>query len=251
MSADAFAIARERFEARDYHGTIVLLRTLAREGGLYADALNLLGLALAMVDQPEEAIEAFDRALALNPSYVEAHVNRGVLLGDLGRADEARSAFARAAALGRPDASGFPAMVANRLANSHAALAEEYRAAGALDDAVAQYRVAVRLRPGFADLQLALGRALLDRGDHAEAADALDAALAVRPDWLDAMLLRGLAAYLQGRLEAAGEIWERAAQLHPEEARLGPYRAMLALRLPQPVAGEAGAGAASVEPPTA
>jgi hypothetical protein len=44
------------------------------------------------------------------------------------------------------------------------------------------------------------------------------------------MLLRGLAAYLQGNLDAAGRIWDDASARHPEEPRLEIYRSMLARR---------------------
>ena len=229
-SADLVARARERFAVRDYHGAVLLLREAAVEGLAYADAFNLLGLSLALIGRQADALAAFDRALELNPRYVECHLNRAVLLNDLGRVGEARVAFETAERLGRPDESGFPAIVANRLANAHAGLGHEYRAAGALDEAIAQYRRALELRPGFADIRLALARALVERGRYAEAADAADLALRARPEWLDAMLLRGLSAYLQGDLDEADVVWGRAAERHPEEPRVEIYRAMLARR---------------------
>lgn len=230
QSTDAFSLARERFATRDYHGVIFLLTEAEREGTPYADALNLLGLSLAMVGRREEALAAFERALHRNPQYIEALLNRAIVLNELGRTEEARTAFAEAEALGRPDATGFPAIVANRLANSHAALGDEYRAAGALGEAVAQYRRALELRPAFADIRLALGRALLDERDFAGAIAELDAALRLREGWLDALLLRGLASYLAGDLAGASDVWTSASERHPEEPRLEIYRAMLARR---------------------
>ena len=227
---DVVARARERFAVRDYHGAVLLLREAVVEGMAYADAFNLLGLSLALVGRQAEALEAFDQALELNARYVEAHLNRAVLLTDLGRVEEARLAFGEAERLGGPDESGFPAMVANRLANAHAALAQEYRAAGALDEAITQYERALTLRPGFADIRLALARALLERGRTADAAAALDDVLRIRPDWLDAMLLRGLSAYLLGDLDAADAVWTRASERHPEEPRVEISRSMLARR---------------------
>jgi Tfp pilus assembly protein PilF len=144
--------------------------------------------------------------------------------------EEARAEFAEAERLGGPDESGFPAMVANRLANAHASLAQEYRAAGALDEAIAQYRRALALRPNFSDIRLKLARTLLEHGDYHEAGGTLEQALRDRPDWLDAMLLRGLAYYLQGNLTEAGRTWDRASERHPEEPRLEIYRSMLARR---------------------
>jgi tetratricopeptide (TPR) repeat protein len=227
---DLVARARERFVVRDYHGAVLLLREAVVEGLAYADAFNLLGLSLALIGRQADAVDAFDRALELNPRYVEAHLNRAVVLTDMGRVEEASFGFAEAERWGGPDESGFPAMVANRLANAHAGLGHEYRAAGGLDEAIAQYERALTLRPGFADIRLSLARALLERGRTAEAADALDQVLRARPEWLDAMLLRGLTAYLQGDLEGADTVWARASERHPEEPRVEIYRSMLARR---------------------
>jgi tetratricopeptide (TPR) repeat protein len=229
-ATDLVARARDRYAVRDYHGSTLLLREAVVEGLAYADAHNLLGLCLALIGRPEEALVSFDAALALNPRYVEAHLNRAVLLNDMGRSDEARTAFETAEQLGKADETGFPVMVANRLANAHASLASEYRAAGALDEAIAQFERALELRPGYADVRLAMARALTERGRHAEASRELDEVLRGRPEWLDAMLLRGLTAYLQGDLATADVVWTSAAERHPEEPRVEIYRSMLARR---------------------
>jgi tetratricopeptide (TPR) repeat protein len=229
-AADLVARARDRYAVRDYHGSTLLLREAVVEGLAYADAHNLLGLCLALIGRQDEALASFDAALALNPRYVEAHLNRAVLLNDIGRSDEARAAFEMAEQLGKADDTGFPVMVANRLANAHAALAADYRAAGALDEAIVQFERALELRPGYADVRLALARALTERGRHAEASRELDEVLRGRPEWLDAMLLRGLTAYLQGDLATADVVWTSAAERHPEEPRVEIYRSMLARR---------------------
>jgi Tfp pilus assembly protein PilF len=230
VGADSIALARERFALRDYHGTVLLLREAVANGHDFPDARHLLGLALSLLDRPDEALAEFDAALARNPRYLEAHVNRAVLLAGLGREVEAQAAFEVAGELGRADASGYPAAVGNRLANAHVALGHEYRQAGALEEAEAQYRRALSLRPSFPDVRIALARALLERGAHADAASELDAVLDIRPNFLDAVLLRGLAAYLLGDLDGARRTWERAGTLAPDDPRVETYRAMLARR---------------------
>jgi tetratricopeptide (TPR) repeat protein len=209
---------------------VLVLTSADQLGALYPDALNLLGLALAMIGRSDDALRSFDRALAGNPRYIEAHLNRAVVLQQVGDAEGAQEAFWKAEELGQPDSSGFPAVVANRLANSHATLGDEYRAAGALEPAVGQYRAALAIRPGFADIQYKLGRALLELGDHAAASEALAVALELRPGWLDGMLLRGMAMYLQGDFDGAARLWDDAAVRHPDESRLEVYRSMLARR---------------------
>jgi len=222
--------ARERFALRDYHGAVLLLEEAITSGCTYADAFNLLGLSLALIDRPEDALAAFDRAVAQNPRYVEAHLNRAVLLNGLGRTPEAEASFALAEEFGRPDATGYPALIGNRLANAHSTLGDEYRNAGAIDEAIAQYRRALELRPTYLDIRIALSRALLDAQRLTAAAEELDRVLAAQPDQLEALLLRGLAAYFAGALNTAEAVWDRASASYPDDRRLAVYRSMLARR---------------------
>jgi len=230
-ASELISVARERFAARDYRGAALLLASAVESGTAYADAHHLLGLCYALIESRDQALQSFDEAIRLNPRYVEAHLNRAIVLSDLGRATEAEEALATAQDLGRPDATGFPAMVANRLANMHADLGRAYKEAGAYRAAATQFRSGLAIRPSFADLRLDLARTLLEGGEPQDAARELDEILLGRPDWLDAMLLRGLAAYLGGDLDQAKSVWERASERHPEEPRLETYRSMLARRL--------------------
>ena len=229
--SDLLAVARERFDARDYRGAALLLSSAIESGQGYADAHHLLGLCYAMTEWRDEALAAFDAAIRLNPRYVEAHLNRSIVLSDLGRSQEAEAALSKAHELGRPDATGFPAVIANRLANMHAELGRAYREAGAAEKAIEQFRGALTLRPAFADLRLDLARTLLEVGSHDMAIEELEIILKSSPEWLEAMLLRGLAAYLGGDYSGAKTVWEDASERHPEDPRLETYRSMLARKL--------------------
>ena len=229
--SDLLTVARERYAARDYRSAAVLLASAISSGRGYADAHHMLGLCYAMTEQREEALKSFDEAIRLNPRYVEAHLNRSIVLSDLGRAAEAQEALAQAQNFGRADDTGYPAVVANRLANMHAELGRAYEEAGAHTEAITQFRTALGLRPNFADVRLELARALLETGAIAEATKELDDIMSARPNWLDAMLLRGLAAYLAGDLERAASVWDSARARHPDDTRLETYRSMLARRM--------------------
>lgn len=224
-------MARERFEARDYRGAALLLSSAIESGQGYADAHHMLGLCYAMTEWRDEALAAFDAAIKLNPRYVEAHLNRSIVLSDLGRAEEAAAALSEAHELGRADNTGFPSVIANRLANMHAELGRAYREAGAPEKAVAQFRDALGMRPAFADLRLELARTLMEVGSFADAISEIETILQARPEWVEAMLLRGLAAYLAGDYSGAKAVWEDASERHPDEPRLETYRSMLARKL--------------------
>lgn len=75
-SPDLLSLAKARFAVRDYHGAALLLTSLTQERPAFADAFNLLGLSLALVDCAPDALVAFDQALRVNPRYVEAYLNR-------------------------------------------------------------------------------------------------------------------------------------------------------------------------------
>jgi tetratricopeptide (TPR) repeat protein len=54
---------------------------------------NVVGMGLALQDRWPEAIEAFQKAVKLQPSFVQAHNNLGFALATLGRSTEAIKAF--------------------------------------------------------------------------------------------------------------------------------------------------------------
>ncbi|MBA2626559.1 MAG: tetratricopeptide repeat protein, partial [Gemmatimonadales bacterium] len=156
------ARARERFALQDYYGAVHLLEEVLSQGHAFADVHHLLGVSLSLLTQPERALAEFDRALALNPRYIEALIHRGLVLNELGRSDEAQETFNRAAAVDAGTIAGFPAPVAAQLANRHAELAQAYAEVGALTNAIEQYERALELGPTFHDLRYRMARLLLE-----------------------------------------------------------------------------------------
>ncbi len=223
--------AREHFAIQDYYGAVHLLEELLGSGRSFADAHHLLGLSYALLGQKERALAAFEAALALNPRYIEANIHRGVLLNELGRPEEAEEAFRAAAAHGDVRVSGFTRPVAASLANQHAELGEAYAEAGALTEAIDEFRRAVTLGPGFHDLRYRLARLLLEAGRPLEAREELERIVAEQADFLDAQASLGLAHYLAGDAAAARDVWARCQARRPDNARVDAYLAM-AQRLP-------------------
>ncbi len=218
--------ANERFAVQDYYGAVHLLDEILESGRRFADVYHLRGLSLSLLGQPEKALEDFDRALSVNPRYIDALVHRGVVLVELGRSGEADASFQRAAALGQPGPSGFSNPVASRLANLHAAVGDAYAEAGALVDAIREYQRAVGLGPHFHDLRYRLARLLLEAARPLEAREELERIVAVQPKFVDAQAALGLAHYLSGDATGAQEIWARCLMQRPENARIGAYLAM-------------------------
>jgi tetratricopeptide (TPR) repeat protein len=220
--------ARERFQLQDYYGAIHLLEEVIEGGRAFADAHHLLGLSYSLVGQQEQALTQLDRALALNPHYVEALVHRALVLNELGRDAEADAAFRRAAQLGGEPRQGFPAHVAAKLANQHASLGDAYLEAGGLAAAIDEYQAALALGPAFHDLRYKLGRMLLEAGRALDAREHFEIIVRARPTYLDAAAMLGLACYLAGDGLSAKAVWEECRERRPEDPRVEAYLAMLA-----------------------
>ncbi|HEX9894351.1 MAG TPA: tetratricopeptide repeat protein [Gemmatimonadales bacterium] len=219
--------ARERFANQDYYGAGHLLEEIIGSGRAFADVHHLLGLCRSLLGQHERAIEEFDRALALNPRYIEAHIHRGIALSELGRTEAADAAFRQAAENDQPTETGFSRHVAAQLANQHAGLGEAYAEAGALSEAVTQYARAVELGPDFHDVRYRLARLLLERGNALEARVHLEQIVAANPEFVDARAALGLAHYMGGDPQAARLEWRAVLERRPGHARATAYLSML------------------------
>src|SRR5207237_1597713 len=127
-------------------------------GRAFADAHHLLGVSYSLAGQPDKALEQLDRALALNPNYIEALIHRALVLNELGREEEANAVLRRARQVGAERRAGFHGHIAAKLANQHAALGEAYLEAGGVNEANAQYEAALGRGPAVPALRPKMGR---------------------------------------------------------------------------------------------
>src|SRR2546421_2606112 len=134
--------ANERFQLQDYYGAIHLLEEVVATGRAFADAHHLLGVSYSLAGQPDKALEQLDRALALNPNYIEALIHRALVLNELGREEEANAVLRQARQVGAERRAGFHGHIAAKLANQHAALGEAYPQAGGVKQGLAPDREA-------------------------------------------------------------------------------------------------------------
>jgi Tfp pilus assembly protein PilF len=169
---------------------------------LFAESQRLLGQGRA-----QEALAGLDRALALAPSHVPAHLCRGLALNAVRRLEDACGAFERALVI-QPDC--VPAHV-----NRAATLQQLGRSREALD---ASDR-AIALQPGFAPAHCNRGLALNDLERPLEALDSYDRALAIDPDFAAAHGNRGKALQALNRPEEALAAYHRVTSLQPDAAQ--------------------------------
>jgi len=96
-----------------------------------------MGIVLQEQGKLEEAIEAYNKALAINPNYANAYNNMGAILQDQGKLEEAIEAYNKALAI-KPDY----AEAYNNMGN---ALKEQ----GKLEEAIEAYNRALSIKPDY------------------------------------------------------------------------------------------------------
>ncbi len=118
-----------------------------------------VGLAQARMFQDHylEALEALERAIALDPNYAEAHYLMGNCWNELNRYAEARRAYEKAISLA-PERDDF-----------HFSFASALETTGEEEAAWREFEKVVSLNPNSADGHYRLGRLLSGRGDTSRA----------------------------------------------------------------------------------
>ncbi|HVM32658.1 MAG TPA: tetratricopeptide repeat protein [bacterium] len=161
-----------------------------------------LGTIRLQQGQPTAALEAFDRALGLDPSFFPAQTSRAQALEKLGRLEEALAGYEGALAV-KPEAWLF----FNR--------GNVLRDLGRLEQAVESYGEALRVNPGQAEALANQGALYLRARQPLRALENFNRAVDLRPGDPDALNNRGNALRALGRPGEALADYDRALALRP------------------------------------
>jgi tetratricopeptide (TPR) repeat protein len=172
----------------------------------FIEALNNRGVVLEAMNRLEEALASYDRVLALNPDLITVIRNRGNVMRALDRTDEALANYDRALALDPDDADACNGRgnVLKKLHRSH--------------EAEEMFRRAILLNPDHAQAHCNLGNVLLDLGKPDQAEAILRRAIALDPDFAIALHNLGTALIGLDRSDEAVAVIERAVALKPDFA---------------------------------
>jgi tetratricopeptide (TPR) repeat protein len=172
----------------------------------YAEAYSNRGMALQELKRFDAAVASYDKAIAINRNYAEAHSNRANALYALGQWEAALAGYDKAIAI-KPD-------YAEAYYNRGVAL----QALKRWDAALANYDKAIAIAPRYAQAYSNRGIVLQELKQTAAAIASYDTAIALKPDYADAYCNRGVALHAMKQWDAAAASYERAVSLKPDYA---------------------------------
>ena len=211
---------------------------LLEQGHDTPQSWNSLGLLYEQEGKLDQAREAYEKALRLNPDYADSHNNLGAMhlkAGEIGKAIDSYRTAARLAP--------WSADVQNNLGHAlvekgrHAEAVRAYQRAHEIDsqapqpllnlgnaylqmkrfpEAISAYGRVLQMQPDSADVHHNLGFAYLESGRLDDALASFEKALALQPQYASAHNNKGTVFLRTGRFEEAGRAFEGAIQADSE-----------------------------------
>ncbi len=220
------------WERDDFEAALKTFLGVLKDFPRFADVRNKAGLCEAMLGRPEKALLHFEAALDENPLYAEAHLNRGIVLNELGRHEQAHEAFDQAGQIDTRDSRSFPSDVGNHIAVTHAQLGDLYLTVNCAEEAATHYEAAINVRPHFMDIRTKFAESLINAGALDKAKTELRIILESRPGFVGARIRLGVVLQRTGDPEGAIREWKRCAVDDPEDMRPRAYLALAGVTFP-------------------
>ncbi|NDV63163.1 tetratricopeptide repeat protein [Puniceicoccales bacterium CK1056] len=214
-----YSLAKEAMEEEDWDIAASLLALLLEGSEPEAAFANDLGYVEMRRGRPEQALEALEKSIYLDPDYERAYFNRGMALSKLDRNSEAIEAYQKAVQLND--------FYYEAWYNLGLLLYKENN----LKAAKASFlQITERTRSSrFNRAYYQLGLIAADKGDDSEAVRYYNESLLLNPSHIPSYINKATALLRLGQAEKAEDLLRKAAALEPDNARIH-YNLGLVLR---------------------
>ena len=186
------------------------------------DHYSRLGVNYLNNGQHNYAIDAFKKAVKLNPSSVEAHFNLGRAFKKKGMEVQAKSEFSISHRLNPNKFNEYVKKYKEKIGEdltgtqNYSELGSAYAEKGMIDDAINAYKKSIEIEPDNARAHYSLGTLYSMKGKYDDAADEFWVAVEIDPDMSEAHYNLGLSYYRQGMFDKAITEYQATLKLLPE-----------------------------------
>ena len=220
-------LGREHYQAGNHADAKPHLEQVLAAHDDFADVHMMMGVIEFEEGNVESARDRFEKALQINPFYTEAALNLSVCLNEIGEYARAREVYDNARSgqstggLDRLDA-----YARGKIANLHREVGDAYAAVHMVEEAMKEYRKALRVSPTFPDIRVRLANMLRDGGKTDEALDEYQGVVGASPTYVPGYLNYGIALWQAGRVGEARAQWKKALELDPDNRTCAVYLRM-------------------------
>jgi Tfp pilus assembly protein PilF len=226
------------FRAADYPNSVANLMAAIEISPSYPDLHIALARAFSRIGDQARRGLAIDRALEINPKYIDGQFEHGLYLYENGHRDQGLAEMSHAvecdSALSREsfrigleqDAAGNYEKAASAFSGAgaedadagdiHLRLAANYQRERMFSEAAMEYELAVQLLPAYPDLYFRFGQVLLELDREAEAIACFREATRLNPRYVQAHVHLGIALIRTRQNDLAKTEFQRALELDPQ-----------------------------------
>lgn len=213
---DLLETAKDHFSNAQYALAEPILEQLARLPEPSAEVFHMLGTIYFDRGKFNKAIKTYRRALQADPNYTDAAVGLSIILNDLGRYEEGKQVFKDAQAALKQQSATVETFASEKLAMKHDELGELYFQTKKFNEALEQYRAALRLAPRRNDIRMKIVDCYLKMQQEETALKELRTVIMDQPAFTHARLKLGLLLYQKRRVAEAVDQWEAVLRRDPD-----------------------------------
>lgn len=220
-----YKLGKAFFLKNKYDVALQHLEAFEQNNKNYADVYNMLGVIYHLGGRIKDAIRSFERALKINPGYMEAATNLAITYNDIGQYEKAKNALnkAKGSSHSKTIKEMEDKLIKSKLSNLHAQIADLYVEIGNYDNAIEEYQKALRLQPTFVDIKTKLAIAYREKGMLAQAIKELEEAKFINADYIPTRVNLGILYYLMRRIDDAITEWESVLKYEPQNSIANMY----------------------------
>jgi predicted O-linked N-acetylglucosamine transferase (SPINDLY family) len=156
------------------------------------------------LDQINKALESYKEAIKIDPSYAEAHNNIGNLFVEIDQLDHAIDSFQKAVAL------------SPQYLEAHYSLSIVFQNLGQFKNMASHLNEVIAIKPDFSEAHNNLGIALKELGQLDNSVESYKRALTIKPDYLEAHNNLGNVLKELGQFEEAIQSYKEALLIEPD-----------------------------------